>query len=132
MAFQQPLVPVLPVAREILKKTKFIPTSKNHSEILYSPFRQKTLVLPSTSDDGSSTIDGRSEFSRDTASPTPQRGWRKASKRPHDVPSKLFDGPYTSEPVSTDSVDTVPVRPTRYRVMSLLSRKSDKSSKSNV
>ncbi|KAF9055459.1 hypothetical protein BDZ89DRAFT_1056032 [Hymenopellis radicata] len=123
MAFQQPLVPVLPVARELLKKTKLIPNSRTQTGADARPgfpSRSRTHLLT-----GTEAASARTSISDRTRSPSPSRGWRRTSKRPLEPSGKLIlDAPFTSEP------DVEPPKPTRNRVLSLL-RRSDKPSRSN-
>ncbi len=124
MAFQQPLVPVLPVAREILKKTKLIPNSRTQTgtdALGGFPSRSRTHLIA-----GTESASVQTSISDRTRSPSPSRGWRRSSKRALEPSGKIIpDAPFTSEP------DVEPPKPTRHRVLSLLSRKSDKSWRSN-
>ncbi|PBK72706.1 hypothetical protein ARMSODRAFT_953107 [Armillaria solidipes] len=130
MAFHQPLVPVLPVAREIFSKTKWIATKNaavpefHHSALPTNSSRQN-LLLPA--DDDTNRSDDNHDSRERLRTPSPHRGWRKASKRKSDTSphilanARLYEEPETlpAEPIRSSS---------RNRMLSLLGRKKkDKS-----
>src|ERR1700761_2092712 len=92
MAFHQPLVPVLPVARELISKTKWIANKNNGQDIYASPSPQKmprAKALTHTDNDGA-----ESERSQ---SPHPR--WRKSRKKTDSpTPAILPEATFTSEP----------------------------------
>lgn len=71
MAFHQPLIPVFPVARELLTKTKFLSAPKfsrpQATQMITQPVRP-TLAPPRGVED-------------DSTADSPSRGWRRTSRR---------------------------------------------------
>lgn len=133
MAFHQPLVPVLPVAREIFSKTKWIATKgvavpEFHHRALPNASRHD-LLLPV--DDDTNRSDNSHDTRERLRTPSPHRGWRKASKRKSDTsPQILANARLCEEP---ETLPAEPIRSSnRNRMLSLLgrgssSKKSDKS-----
>ncbi|KAF8897633.1 golgi-body localization protein domain-containing protein [Infundibulicybe gibba] len=102
MAFQQPLVPVIPVARELISKTKWIAPSKgdNFSSKLEPP-----------------NIDTR-------PSDSPQRKWRRNTKPSNEAPSTALTPVPTTKP---EHLETPSQQPNgRRRVISLFHRSASK------
>ncbi|KAJ3774447.1 golgi-body localization protein domain-containing protein [Lentinula raphanica] len=148
MAFQQPLVPVLPVARELISKTKWIAT-KSTAAVIEHTAPQKSGRLKAISNEShnlnhnekegesvarpsvSSFLDGPPPSIR--TSP-PSRHWKKTSHRKMEPVPILDAGPFTADPESIDSDAEFgvggPRPPGRKRVLSLFSRTSSKTTKS--
>ncbi|KAJ3799089.1 golgi-body localization protein domain-containing protein [Lentinula aff. detonsa] len=150
MAFQQPLVPVLPVARELISKTKWIaskstaaviehtsPQKSAHPKAIantpYNTDNNEAEKEPETRPSFSSFLDGPPPNLK--TSP-PSRHWKKTSHRKVDAGSMFGAGPLTAdpEPIENDEEFGVGVsRPLgRKRVLSLFSRTSSKSTKSET
>lgn len=131
MAFQQPLLPVLPVARELFSKTKWLASStKAVAQIdAKGPPPKLSRVRALSTDDDSKLARVNSKFTR-TKSKSPGRGWRKASRRkPEPLPTTITTLPLTDEPESFEApVETErPTRSTgRSRMKSLFRRGSSK------
>ncbi|KAJ3512535.1 hypothetical protein NLJ89_g3461 [Agrocybe chaxingu] len=135
MAFHQPLIPVLPVARELLAKTKW--TATKGTQPHDSPLK---LLHPSmfvADDEHRLALIEKSEGFGKRSQDGPSRSlWKnpRRSKDTQDPPPPLTSLPLTSEPESMDSLDR-PVsphdRPTgRKRVKSLFSKSPRNRSKS--
>jgi hypothetical protein len=121
MVFHQPLIPVLPVARELISKTKWIGSKgSSHTEVhghLGSALHAKAVEDDATSRD----------------SPSPHRPWRKTLHRATVSSASLISSPLTSEPESTES--KTPKKSSRSRVFRLFahnSLSSDSSANSSV
>ncbi|KAI0719613.1 golgi-body localization protein domain-containing protein [Cerioporus squamosus] len=117
VAFQQPLVPVLPVARELITKTKWIASKKDTSHDRPSrPSTPKLLKKPprSGSTDALRKSQDASRKSRDQLQAPPR------------MSSVLSDPPFlTSEPESINDATIGPKREgMRKRAISLFRRKS--------
>ncbi|KAJ7047262.1 golgi-body localization protein domain-containing protein [Mycena alexandri] len=90
MAFHQPLVPVLPVARELISKTKWI-ANKNGHDPLALPTPPKMSRTKATEDDGAESDRPHSPHPR----------WRRARKTV-DSPAPVLPGAmFTTEPEET-------------------------------
>ena len=126
MAFHQPLVPVLPVARELLAKTKWTASSKVQPHD--SPMR---LLHPSrmlATDDDQRLNWTLSE--RKTEMST-KSSWRQALRSNKDYP-KLTSLPLTAEPEAIDIEQPSGAnerRNGRKRVKSLFSKRNSSKSK---
>ncbi|KAJ7179036.1 golgi-body localization protein domain-containing protein [Mycena filopes] len=87
MAFHQPLVPVLPVARELISKTKWI-ANKNGHDPYALPAPPKMSRTKATEDDGAES----------DRSPSPHPRWRRTRKMV-ESPSPVLPGAmFTTEP----------------------------------
>ncbi|KAF9464454.1 golgi-body localization protein domain-containing protein [Collybia nuda] len=129
MAFHQPLLPVLPVARELISKTKWIASSsKAPSQVDAKgppPKLPRAKVL--SVDDNSKLELVHKPRSK---SKSPHRGWRKAARRKPEVPiPNITTLPLTDEPESFEIDEEK--RPTRSvsrkRMMSLFARRPSSS-----
>ncbi|KAG5639269.1 hypothetical protein H0H81_004930 [Sphagnurus paluster] len=129
MAFQQPLLPVLPVARELISKTKWIPSSSR--------------VIAQVDTEGPPPRLGRARASGDddsklalvqAKSKSPSRGWRKASRRKPEPPLPNITAlPLTDEPESLEHSESQPNQSMgRKRVLSLFNRSVSKGNASGV
>jgi len=127
MAFHQPLLPVLPVARELLSKTKWIASSsKAPPQIDYKgppPKLPRAKVLSVDDDTKLDLIQSKA----------PHRGWRKGSgRRPEAAPPSLTTVSLTDEPESL-AVDEIPTRTnSRKRLKTLFTRGPSKSNSMSV
>lgn len=123
MAFHQPLVPVFPVARELIAKTKFIPSSSKHAPSDDTPTLGPAPTRPSNR--------LKAISARQVSTPTlltKESRWKKASGRKlPETTTTPFTPYFTDEPESLDD-DGTPTQPTRLasrnRMMSLFSRSS--------
>ncbi|KAL1747713.1 golgi-body localization protein domain-containing protein [Schizophyllum fasciatum] len=128
MAFHQPLVPVFPVARELIAKTKFIPSSSKNTSPDDTP-----QLTPTPKPSGRPKL-GLQQVS--TPMLPKDSKWRRASaRRLPEEPATSFS-PYITdepEPLDLDGLSSQPPRPpSRNRMMSLFSRSSSsKSGKSD-
>ncbi|KAF8974465.1 golgi-body localization protein domain-containing protein [Flammula alnicola] len=125
MAFHQPLVPVLPVARELLSKTKWISRAQPHD----SPLRLLHPSILATDDDQRLNWMHR-EASRKTEISS-KSSWRSPLRNNKDPPS-ITSLPLTAEPESMESSEgpSSPNRPAgRKRMKSLFTKSSRHSSK---
>ncbi|KAJ6539449.1 golgi-body localization protein domain-containing protein [Mycena capillaripes] len=124
MAFHQPLVPVLPVARELISKTKFARAKSNgqdpHSLSPQKVPRAKAITY--AEDDG-----GESDRSH---SPHPR--WRRSQKRTETAPPVVVpDAAFTTEPEEGGS--RPPSRPpSRNRKFTLFGRTKSTNSSSTT
>ena len=124
MAFHQPLVPVFPVARELIAKTKFIPSSSKNPSPDDTPQLTPTPKAP-----------GRPKLGiRQVSTPMLPKDlkWRRASaRRLPEEPATSFS-PYITdepEPLDEDALGSQPPRPaSRNRMLSLFSRSSSSKS----
>ncbi|KAF9268076.1 hypothetical protein L218DRAFT_994841 [Marasmius fiardii PR-910] len=127
MAFHQPLVPVLPVARELISKTKWI-ASKSGTSLPGPDFSTKPAPIkapPSNEGDGDHP-------DSQTLQPKTNHRWKKASRRAREEPVHITSGAFTQEPgVYEGHEEGGPTPPpqNRRRVLSLFSRSSSGSSK---
>lgn len=130
MAFHQPLVPVLPVARELLSKTKWTATSKQQPHD--SPLKLLHPRLFATDDDQRLNL-VHAESSRKTMELASKSSWRHPLRKEpaHMTSLPLTDEPEAMEAPSSDSRSTTPQpdrdTPGRKRVKSLFNRKRSKS-----
>ena len=130
MAFHQPLVPVLPVARELLSKTKWT-SSKSSNQLHDNPLR---LLHPrhfATTDDERLDWIQAEKASDSTVGPS-KSSWRTALRNNKDPPL-LTSLPLTAEPESMDSeanASRPSSPPGRKRVKSLFGNKNLRRSKS--
>ncbi|KAJ3853573.1 golgi-body localization protein domain-containing protein [Lentinula lateritia] len=145
MAFQQPLVPVLPVARELISKTKWIASKSTAAVIEHtSPPKSaqpKAIAHVSHANNGFEEEKGHEtppslpSFLDAPPSPPP-RHWKKTSHRKADDATILGAGPFTAdpEPMNDEQFGAANVSrpPGRRRVLSLFSRSSSKSGKSEI
>ncbi|KAF5344064.1 hypothetical protein D9758_008855 [Tetrapyrgos nigripes] len=125
MAFHQPLVPVLPVARELISKTKWI-ALKGTEELEYksppkSAHPKPTRNIEKEEEGRRSLSSGEMSLAKPRA---PAYPWKKASHRT-DSPVTLITPSLTTEPESFDEEIVRP--PSRNRVLSAFRRKSRKS-----
>ncbi|KIY67939.1 hypothetical protein CYLTODRAFT_375145 [Cylindrobasidium torrendii FP15055 ss-10] len=138
VAFQQPLIPVFPVARELLKKTKFTAASKasvspQSSQDTIVPMRRPLHLHPTPANDPESV-------SNDQERPHSKGGWRRTSKRTHDVTAAtILGGKVHSEPSSVEDGSSTPSlefsssKPKPRRTfLSFVGRRNDTSSNSDV
>jgi hypothetical protein len=132
MALNQPLVPVLPVARELLSKTRWT-ASKSGNQPHDHPLRLLHPTILATDDDSRlNWIHGGTLKTIEGSSKHAQRNPVKAKKDAKDTPITIFpETPLTSEPESMDlepqGSDLYPT--SRKRVKSLFSRSSRHPSK---
>jgi hypothetical protein len=126
MAFHQPLVPVLPVARELFSKTKWI-ASKGTEELEYhkppskSPHLKASKDIDIDEDDRHSNPSGEMSVTRNMQ---PAHAWKKTSHRRVDSSVALITPTsLTNEPEPLDGIEIS--RPSsRNRVLSVFTRKS--------
>ena len=122
MALNQPLLPVLPVARELFSKTKLMSSKAHHaSQDNVLQFLHPRFFA----------IDGQ----QSNAAPVEELNrWDASSNLPHSPSSRHGDSPLisslplTAEPETIES-DQTEERSTRRRVKSLFSRKTRSRSK---
>jgi len=136
MAFQQPLVPVLPVARELISKTKWI-ASKSTTAVMEHGIAPKSAppkaiaIVPHNDDEADEPEGRRSSSSFDLRPPpSSKRHWKKASHRKAETTAVFGTGPLTADPEPLDDEELGVSRPpSRKRMISLFSRTSSKSGK---
>ncbi|KAF7352699.1 hypothetical protein MVEN_01235800 [Mycena venus] len=89
MAFHQPLVPVLPVARELISKTKWIANNKSNGQDLSSPPKARKAITY-VEDDGAES----------DRSHSPHPRWRRSRKRGDTTPPVVTvpGAAFTAEP----------------------------------
>lgn len=126
MAFHQPLVPVLPVARELLAKTKWTASSKvqPHDSPLRLLHPSRMLVTDDDQRLNWTLNERKSEISAKSS-------WRQVLRSNKDSP-KLTSLPLTDEPeaMDTDQPSGANERRTgRKRVKSLFSKRNSSKSK---
>ncbi|KAL0070669.1 Protein SABRE [Marasmius tenuissimus] len=139
MAFHQPLVPVLPVARELISKTKWIASKSGPTLPGPEPPAKTTKLLKapqriSHESDGEDTP--RASQSSQTAFQNTH--WKKASRRTRE-PAPIMDATFTTEPGTfsgadddDDSDHDAAVRPqNRKRMLSLFGRRTTSSRSGN-
>ncbi|KAK7060549.1 Protein SABRE [Paramarasmius palmivorus] len=136
MALHQPLVPVLPVARELISKTKWIASKGGHSLVegnaLPKPPRLKTITSAQPESARSSEEATDENPSPDTPQdPQPRTGmrWKKTSRRAPDA--VFFTDKITAEPENYQSNTQIEPQG-RHRVLSLFSRSSSRSGTSDT
>jgi hypothetical protein len=127
VAFHQPLVPVLPVARELLSKTKWT-SSKSSNQPHDNPLRLLHPRIFATDDDHRlNSIEPLKKLE------TPGKisaSWRNPLKNSKDMPPiQLTPLPLTTEPESMTEADKPDLGTSRKRVKSLFSKNSGLSSK---
>lgn len=124
MAFHQPLVPVLPVARELLSKTKWT-ASKTSNQPHDSPLRLLHPKIFATDDDRRLTM-MQTETSRKHEGSS-KSVWKNALRNNKD-PSSFTSLPLTDEPESMESGEGEDVEPAagRKRVKSLFGSKNSR------
>ncbi|KAG6821618.1 hypothetical protein H0H93_000127 [Arthromyces matolae] len=99
MAFHQPLVPVLPVARELISKTKWIPSSsKTIAQIDGNGPVPKLPRARALSEDDDSKLARAQSMNRRTNSKSPAQGWLKASARRLEPAPHITSLPFSDEP----------------------------------
>ena len=127
MAFHQPLVPVLPVARELLSKTRWT-SSKSTNQPHDNPLRLLHPRIFATDDDHRlNSI--HVEPLRKPETP-PKTSWRNPLKNSKDTPLVLTSLPMTAEPEAMIEPDNPGSPGTgRKRVKSLFSKHAVLSSK---
>ncbi|KAK7061817.1 golgi-body localization protein domain-containing protein [Favolaschia claudopus] len=103
MAFHQPLVPVLPVARELISKTKWIANNKSNASDLNNPSKSRKQ-LAYAEDDGAES----------DRSHSPHPRWRKARKKKGDAGVPLVIGPGTAEPTDDEPISRPPSRNRKF------------------
>jgi len=133
MAFQQPLVPVLPVARELISKTKWIASKSTAAVIEHSSppslYRSKAITYNDDEDEP--------EQSRDLTivphkiSPSRPGRWKKTSHRKQENVAVFGAGPLTADPEPLED-EELGIRPPSKGVLSLFSRASSKTRKSDT
>lgn len=110
MAFQQPLVPVLPVARELITKTKWLASKRDHDR----PTRPSTPKLLSMKNgsarNGTGVSDGTLRKSKDLGG------------RPK-LPHTIADAPFLSSEPETIRAPKPAKNGVRSRAISLFKRK---------
>lgn len=134
MAFHQPLVPVIPVARELISKTKWM-ASKTHLEPNASPPKRHRIKAapPDNVENDTHLQSGKNTRAR---TPSPHRTLKKLLRpRPQTPPPPLphfTPGPITSEPEPLEEEGQGrPGRPNaRSRVLSIFHRGPKKSNSS--
>lgn len=125
MAFNQPLVPVLPVARELLAKTKWKSSKSNNAHD--SPLRllhPRAFALDDDRRLNTLLVEGPKQ--NDTA-----KTQRQTALKSNTGQTPFTALPLTSEPEPMDSGDAeITERPTRQRVKSLFGRSTRAKSRS--
>ncbi|KAG6911191.1 hypothetical protein DXG01_003058 [Tephrocybe rancida] len=139
MAFQQPLLPVIPVARELISKTKWIPSSsKTVAQIdVKGPPPKLGRARALSEDDDTKLV--RAQSMKVARAKSPNRGWRKGSSRKLEPPvPHITSLPFSDEPESfaQDSTPALEVEKSgrsvsgRKRMLSLFTRGTTKGSSS--
>ncbi|GLB33910.1 putative RNA pol II promoter Fmp27 protein [Lyophyllum shimeji] len=126
MAFHQPLLPVLPVARELISKTKWIPSSsKTATQIdIRGPPPKLPRVRRLSIEDDANLSRAQSRHSK-TRSKSAGPRWRQTSHRK--LEPNITSLPLTDEPESITTEVELPNRSGgRKRMMSFFSRSSSK------
>lgn len=129
MAFHQPLLPVLPVARELISKTKWIASSSKTApqvDIKGPPPKLPRAKVLSVDDNSKLELVHKSQ----PKSKSPHRGWRKAVRKKTEPPiPHITTLPLTDEPESFEvEEEERPTRPaSRKRMMSLFVRRPSSS-----
>jgi hypothetical protein len=113
MAFHQPLVPVLPVARELISKTKWIANKSTGQDIdaLASPPKMSRTKMI--------TFGAEEDGAESDRSHSPHNRWRKSRKKMETPPVILPGAPFTNEPETDGSRP-----PSRNRMFSLFDRRT--------
>lgn len=135
MAFHQPLLPVLPVARELISKTKWIASSssKGPSQIDSKgppPQLPRAKLLSEDDDTKLELVQDRTQRAR---SKSPHRGWRRGTSRKLEAatPPSFTTFPLTDEPDSL-TLDESEKSNSRKRLKSLFTRVPKKSDSLSV
>lgn len=124
MAFHQPLVPVLPVARELISKTKWIASSKGGPD----PETEDQLTRAEVRVTKGDTIPSRGN----TLTPPPRRGWSNLlRKKAEPPPIKFTSAPLSVEPESLENDGSQDQLSSRTRVLSLFSRTSSRPTRTD-
>jgi hypothetical protein len=118
MAFHQPLVPVLPVARELISKTKWIANNKSNGQDLSSPPKARKAITYADDEEG-----------EPDRSHSPHLRWRKSRKRGDSVPP-VVAAAYTAEPEEGLQPPSRP--PSRNRKFTLFGRTKTNNSGSTT
>lgn len=138
MAFQQPLVPVLPVARELISKTKWISNKSHHSHTQDERPNSPSLFLPfhgrhnntSATTSSSSTVNTPSSTTSETKR---QRGISLFSRHSKSQPILAKDLTAEPEPLPEDAMEQVAAaRSGRVRVLSVFKRKHTTGPRSSM
>lgn len=122
MAFHQPLLPVLPVAKELISKTKWSATK--NTQVHDSPFKMLHPRMMLTADDDTRLqLLHNNDGSKGTSSST--RNWKnplRSAKNPS--PSIIPSQPLSAEPESIKDSDSMSSKRAdgRKRVKSLFSK----------
>ncbi|KAG6857080.1 hypothetical protein H0H87_009641 [Tephrocybe sp. NHM501043] len=139
IALHQPLFPVLPVARELISKTKWIPSSsKTVTQLdIKGPPPKLSRARALSEDDDIKLVRAQSMKATRAKSKSPATGWRKASSRKLEhPPPQITSLPFSDEPESFTQESALilevekPGRPStgRKRMMSIFTRGSTKGS----
>ncbi|KIK68037.1 hypothetical protein GYMLUDRAFT_238205 [Collybiopsis luxurians FD-317 M1] len=143
MAFHQPLVPVLPVARELISKTKWIASKGTAAVMEHSspPKSSHPKAITNIPHDQEEEDGHRPSFSSshsdlplsNTRSSPPLRSWKKASNRQQEISTVFGAGPLIADPEPMNDEELgISGQPSRKRVLSLFNRASSKSGKSET
>ncbi|KZT12507.1 uncharacterized protein LAESUDRAFT_638973 [Laetiporus sulphureus 93-53] len=140
MAFQQPLVPVLPVARELISKTKWIQPRVHHTQTAEDHQRSSTptLLLPfqarTSSTNSATSSDSTATGSR--SSTIDLRRHRAKSPFPlHKNPTPVISPDFTAEPepLPDANADNSSMRRiARPRVLSVFRRRHGNPARSSI
>ncbi|KAG6854824.1 hypothetical protein C0991_012014 [Blastosporella zonata] len=135
MAFHQPLLPVLPVARELISKTKWIPSSsKTVTQFdIKGPPPKLGRARALSEDDDTNLVRANTKTAR-AKSKSPSHAWQKGSSRKEPLPH-ITTLPFSDEPESFAQDTPIlevekPGRAStgRKRMMSLFTRGTTKGS----
>lgn len=126
IVFHQSFIPVLPVARELISKTKWNPSSKG---------TEHQPSVPRLMRGKHENSDVKLLVRRRTRTPSPRR-WMKGSKRKPEPPPTSFTAlPLTDEPEPLEPEEepsgSANTSRARSRMLSLFSRASSRSRKSS-
>ena len=132
MALHQPLVPVLPVARELFHKTKRIAATKSRKSIEGTHGAELSRPQTPSGTNGNRTLLARRESDEhgtlrpESRTSSHLRTWKQTShRRPAQNPGVISVSgmPFTAEPESVLSSEELPARHSpRHRMLSLFSR----------
>lgn len=132
MAFHQPLLPVLPVARELLSKTKLIPSSKAAPQIEAKGPPPKLPRAKALSVEDSTKLDLTQPIRSRSSSPSKGR-WRKGSHQSLETSSTpIMSSELTVEPETLDGSERFGRSRRHKRKQSLLSSSSTASDLAEV
>ncbi|CCM03163.1 uncharacterized protein FIBRA_05285 [Fibroporia radiculosa] len=139
MAFQQPLVPVLPVARELISKTKWIAPKSHHSHTLDEHHRSTLLPFQARQMTSSSSSGSTATGSRTTSTPTgtllsSSKGRAMSLFHLHNkTATPIVASSLTTEPEEIqDSSDASSRRRGRPRVFSVFKRRNQTGMRSSM